>query len=319
MNPYNLLRDSIRAVPAMKYALAVAGLGAVVAIVLGLKLSPQVAVFGALIVLGLMFVLVVFTGYAGQPGGAIAGPARVLVWFYTIAVIMTTLLFMSAYFFHWPPINFDGGASARASDVNTVRFKRTFKFKGRSFNIAAQPSLTFGFSSLERDASLVGNDVKVDKLRVTVDTVNHSDQVCCDIWMFLGPSPFDFPEGATTANQVGSYPWDINHDSPTQVKLNAGRPGSDTNNYSYRVTYDFASGTCTVEPTMGCKVKAFMNQPMALPNGLYAQVLVWTGFQRANLDVRGISLDVEGTMPTDRHAQSLRDMTVAQSKQAVIN
>jgi apolipoprotein N-acyltransferase len=53
--PYKLLRDSIRAIPAMKYALAVAGIGAVVAIVLGLRLSPQVAVFGALIVLGFMF------------------------------------------------------------------------------------------------------------------------------------------------------------------------------------------------------------------------------------------------------------------------
>ncbi len=70
---------------------------------------------------------------------------------------------------------------------------------------------------------------------------------------------------------------------------------------------------------MGCKVKAFMNQPMALPNGLYAQVLVWTGFQRANLDVRGISLDVEGTMPADRRSENLRRMTVAQSKQATID
>lgn len=319
MNPYNLLRDSIRAVPAMKYALAVAGLGAVVAIVLGLKLSPQVAVFGALIVLGLMFVLVVFTGYAGQPGGAIAGPARVLVWFYTIAVIMTTLLFMSAYFFHWPPVDFgDRSSATKASNVNAVRFRRTFKFKGSSFNIAPSPSLAFGFSSLERNASLMGTDIKVDKLKVTVDTVNHSDQICCDIWMFLGPSPFEFPEGAATVNQVG-YPWDINHDAPTQVKLNAGRPGSNPNSYSYRVTYDFETGTCTVEPTMGCKVKAFMNQPMALPNGLYAQVLVWTGFAGANLDIRGISLDVEGTMPADRRAQSRRDITVAQSKQAAID
>jgi hypothetical protein len=102
MNPYQLLKDSIKAVPAMKYALAVAGIGAVVAIVLGLKLSPQVAVFGALIVLGLMFVLVVFSRFAGQGTGSLTGPTGVLVWFYTLAVMTSTVLFMTSYFWQRP-------------------------------------------------------------------------------------------------------------------------------------------------------------------------------------------------------------------------
>ena len=59
--------------PAVKYALGVAGITAVVAIVPGLKLSPQFAVFGTLIVFGLVFILVLFSQYAStkaQTSGA---------------------------------------------------------------------------------------------------------------------------------------------------------------------------------------------------------------------------------------------------------
>jgi len=103
MDPLKILRDAIAAVPAVKYALGIAGIAAVVAIVLGLRLSPQVAVFGTLVVLGLMFILVVFSKYAGQASVAgFLGPAKLLVWFYTLAVIVATILFMTSYFLHRP-------------------------------------------------------------------------------------------------------------------------------------------------------------------------------------------------------------------------
>jgi hypothetical protein len=102
MDPLKLLKEAIRAVPAVRYALGVAGLAAVVAIVLGLKLNPQVAVFGSLIVLALMFVLLVFSKYAGQPNVDSIGPARFLVWFYTVAIVVATILFMTSYFASWP-------------------------------------------------------------------------------------------------------------------------------------------------------------------------------------------------------------------------
>jgi hypothetical protein len=102
MNPLRVLREAIKAVPAVKFALAVAGVAAVVAIVLGFRLKPEVAVFGTLIVIGLMFVLVVFSRYAGEQNATFVGPAVVLVWFYTLAVIVTTTLFITSYFIHWP-------------------------------------------------------------------------------------------------------------------------------------------------------------------------------------------------------------------------
>jgi hypothetical protein len=103
LNPLDILRNAVRAVPAMRYALGVAALAAVVAIVLGLNLDPQVAIFGALIVIGLMFILVVFSGYAGnaKPSSS-TSPASILVWFYTLAVIVATTLFITSFFWNKP-------------------------------------------------------------------------------------------------------------------------------------------------------------------------------------------------------------------------
>jgi hypothetical protein len=134
MDPFRLLKDAIRAVPAVKYALGVGGIAAVVAIVLGFGLNPQVAVFGTLIVLGLMFLLVVFSRYQNQGRISTGGPAEVLVWFYTLAVMATTILFMTSYFWHWP-IKFEANTiiSLRSGSVTLYdgfRFpdQSTFKF-----------------------------------------------------------------------------------------------------------------------------------------------------------------------------------------------
>ena len=119
MNPYNVLEDAVSKVPAMKYALAVAALAAVVAIGLGFKLRPEVAVFGALIVIALMFVLAVFSRYAGEEDKRALGPANVLVWFYTIAVMVVTTLFITSYFGQWP-ISFAGHTIGPPLKVETT-------------------------------------------------------------------------------------------------------------------------------------------------------------------------------------------------------
>jgi len=107
MNPLTLLKNAVAAVPAVKYALGVAGIAAAVAIVLGLKLNPQVAVFGTLIVLGLMFILLIFARFSGQKENPeILQPAKVLVWFYTVIIMVVTCLFISSYFLRWP-LNFN--------------------------------------------------------------------------------------------------------------------------------------------------------------------------------------------------------------------
>jgi hypothetical protein len=102
MDPFKLLKNAIAAVPAVKYALGVAGIAAVVAIVAGFGLNYQVAVFGVLIVIGLMFVLVVFSNFSQKQDVNLRGPATLLVWFYTVTVMTVTVLFLFSYFLGWP-------------------------------------------------------------------------------------------------------------------------------------------------------------------------------------------------------------------------
>lgn len=109
--PFALLTQAIRAVPSVRYALGVAGIAAAVAIILGLKLRPQVAIFGTLIVFGFMFLLLVFSSYATTKPN-FKGPAIVLVWFYTIAAVVSTSLFISSYFWNWP-LNIRSSAGPR--------------------------------------------------------------------------------------------------------------------------------------------------------------------------------------------------------------
>jgi len=131
MEPLKLLKDAIRAVPAVRYALGVAGIAAVVAIVLGFKLRPDVAVFGSLIVLALMFVLVVFSKYAGQPNASSLGPATLLVWFYTIAIVVATILFMTSYFASWPiRFRIDATQSSTAGSVEAPLEIRIYMDRG---------------------------------------------------------------------------------------------------------------------------------------------------------------------------------------------
>ncbi len=137
MDPFRLLKEAIKAVPAVRYALGVAGIAAVVAIIIGLKLNPQIAVFGSLIVLGIMFVLVVFSRYAGQPNVHFAGPAGVLVWFYAFAVMAATALFMSSYFLNWP-VHFRSSSQIILPSGNVTLYDG-FKFGGQSvFNFDSE-------------------------------------------------------------------------------------------------------------------------------------------------------------------------------------
>jgi hypothetical protein len=138
MDPFKLLQEAIKAVPALRFALGVAGMAAVVAIVLGFGLNSQAAVFGVVLVLGLMFILVLFSQYAGtvsstaepsdklhsgsqtrSPGEpnpeSSNGPplknlnrtdltavVRMLVWFYASVLMCTTAALVLSSFTGWP-------------------------------------------------------------------------------------------------------------------------------------------------------------------------------------------------------------------------
>ena len=102
LNPLTILKDAIKAVPSMKYALAVLGLVAVVAIVTLWRVKYEVAIFGAVIILGLMVPVLVFARLTTVRPGKLVAPALVMMWSFLLLTIATTFLLFTCAFFQWP-------------------------------------------------------------------------------------------------------------------------------------------------------------------------------------------------------------------------
>jgi hypothetical protein len=99
LNPLTILKDAVKAVPSMKYALAVLGLVAVVAIVSLWRVKYDVAIFGAVIILGLMVPVLVFAKLTKVAPKYFLGPARAMLWAFVILTIVAgTCLFTAAAF-----------------------------------------------------------------------------------------------------------------------------------------------------------------------------------------------------------------------------
>src|SRR5215475_12800790 len=99
LNPLTILKDAVKAVPAMKYALAVLGLVAVVAIVSLWRVKYEVAIFGAVIILGLMVPVLVFAKLTKVAPKYFLGPARAFMWaFVILPIVAGTCLFTAAAF-----------------------------------------------------------------------------------------------------------------------------------------------------------------------------------------------------------------------------
>lgn len=101
-SPMGILREAIRAVPAVKYALGIAGVAAAIAIIKGFKLDFRVAIFGTIIMLILMMLLVIFAKATKTNAKAIAIPALVFTWFALLITMATALLLLTSAFWKWP-------------------------------------------------------------------------------------------------------------------------------------------------------------------------------------------------------------------------
>lgn len=95
-----VLKQAIAAVPAVKYAMGVAGLAAAVAIAVGLLEKPEVAVFGVLILFGMMFLLLVFSHAAKVKAQKhFLRLMLFLAWSYSILAVVVTVLLTVRFFF----------------------------------------------------------------------------------------------------------------------------------------------------------------------------------------------------------------------------
>lgn len=97
-----LLRAAITAVPAVKYALGVAGVLSALALVKGFFSSTEGALLAAVGMLALMVLLVVFAAMSKLGPSALKMPALVFTWTILVLFIVSACLAVSSMFFQYP-------------------------------------------------------------------------------------------------------------------------------------------------------------------------------------------------------------------------
>jgi hypothetical protein len=122
-----IIKSAIEAVPAVRYALGVAGIGAAVALVAGFAKDFKVAVFGIIIMFVLMTVLVVFSRFVVIAAGGVQLLALVLAWAFVIIIIAAVFLLFTSFFLEWPhPItHYFGGPAPTPTPVSVTNYTPT--------------------------------------------------------------------------------------------------------------------------------------------------------------------------------------------------
>lgn len=101
-NLLNIIRESVRNVPALKYAFGVLGLLAVVAAVPAMQLDYRIALVGTIVVVLLAALVLVFSKLSVLDRGHFRLPALVLVWFTIILTMAVPTLLITSVFFKQP-------------------------------------------------------------------------------------------------------------------------------------------------------------------------------------------------------------------------
>lgn len=102
LGPIKILREAILSVPAVKYALGIAGIAAALAIIKTFITDLRVAVFGIIIMLLLMAVLFLFAKLVAIAGKDLRIALLVLLWSSLTLTIATAVFLFTSVFFNWP-------------------------------------------------------------------------------------------------------------------------------------------------------------------------------------------------------------------------
>jgi hypothetical protein len=102
LSPYRVLNDALKAVPAVKYALGVAGVIAAIALAAVFRMDYRVAFFGAIVMFVLMVLLVVFARLTRTAPKHFIAPVVVLLWSFLLLSIGTACLLFTSVFFKIP-------------------------------------------------------------------------------------------------------------------------------------------------------------------------------------------------------------------------
>jgi hypothetical protein len=99
---WQVIRAAMRAVPATKYALGVAGIAAAGAIVLALLGSPTTGVIGVAVTIAFSMVVLLFAHLARQKPATFHRPAVIVLWCVTLLFAATLIVLFTSFFIGYP-------------------------------------------------------------------------------------------------------------------------------------------------------------------------------------------------------------------------
>jgi hypothetical protein len=102
VTPSSFLKSAIKAVPAVKYAVGIGGIVAVIAIVKTFSVSSRDAILGTVVMVVLMVALVIVAKFAAQTTSALRPLIFVLAWFCLVLFMATAICLFSSSFFGRP-------------------------------------------------------------------------------------------------------------------------------------------------------------------------------------------------------------------------
>lgn len=100
--PLEILKSAVKAVPAVRYALGVAGTISVIAIIKSQGIDFWTAVFGAVVMFVLMTALVIFARLTSIAPSYLRKPALIFTWFSLVLMMSSALMLFTHVFFGFP-------------------------------------------------------------------------------------------------------------------------------------------------------------------------------------------------------------------------
>jgi hypothetical protein len=187
--------------------------------------------------------------------------------------------------------------SPHRADSSSIPFKSIFRFRALPVNLSVTPDgsrFNYGYSSVESDPAIAGQDIQISNVQVDLQVKPHTEYGCCDVWVLLGPETI---KGIHEPGQATGQYFFVNANTsqaPVQAQfVIGGKQLSKENVATYTASYDFDSGRPKGD-IKASKGKAFFAPLLDLPNGLFAQVLMWSGDPSDNLEVIALSVTVQG-------------------------
>jgi hypothetical protein len=144
-SPVTVLTTAVRAVPAVRYALGVAGIVSVIAIVKAFHLDLALAAAGSLVMFVLMTALVIFARLSKFGTLSLQRPALVFTWFCLLLTMAASLLLFTSVFFGIPRLSFLPRSSHIEDEVpiNAI----PLKVHASSPDMEAPPTVSLGIIS----------------------------------------------------------------------------------------------------------------------------------------------------------------------------